>query len=641
VWASDGDCDDGGPASHYQLCDYGTDCFDCGARTYIPPAPPPAPHPPPLSILCVENCYYSSDNDCDDGGAGSEYSICNLGNDCHDCGARYVDSRSSPPPPPFTFTTVCAESCYYSSDNDCDDGGAGSEYSICSIGNDCIDCGARQVVAPPPPAGVMALAHCSDTCNYASDNDCDDGGPGAEYSLCAHDTDCSDCAGPACITYDSAGTCTRWRSAIAPPAPPISQLCENTCRFSSDGDCDDGGPGQEFSLCGYGTDCQDCGAISLTPCNTIRYALEQTGRAAGATTIVRCHEAGLWAGGSARAQGRRLAEEGVDGPMSVSVEFLQDPLSTDGSLDALLRNQSAFNAAIAQQIAHLLLPFPGLETTAPEETLEEALAVTAEIIDELGEMDVSQQRSILASVSALSGQSAADVLAEALGHGGTPAGPATRVQTTVVAQGDVSDYTAAVQQSIAAKVAAELGIARSAVEVDVTSASVRITITVSFGTTSSASNAAASSASTTLSSLMTTPAAASAFLSTPALAVAVSSIEAPPVVVQAYVGGSGGGSVASDADGEVLTSGVVMAGVIVGVLLLCCASAYLLSKWMHASGGSTGRGSTASSLPSFARTSTFGRGSTSTKSLRLTAGEKAPRRHFFFSRASSQAHVSV
>ena len=83
---------------------------------------------------------------------------------------------------------------------------------------------------------------------------------------------------------------------------------------------------------------------------------------------------------------------------------------------------------------------------------------------------------------------------------------------------------------------------------------------------------------------------------------------------------------ASDADGGVLTSGVVMAGVIVGVMLLCCASAYLLSKWMHASGGSTGRGSTANSLPSFARTSMFGRGSTLTKLLRLAAGEKAPRR---------------
>lgn len=36
-------------------------------------------------------------------------------------------------------------------------------------------------------------------------------------------------------------------------------LCTNTCRFAHDGDCDDGGPGADFDLCEYGTDCADCG----------------------------------------------------------------------------------------------------------------------------------------------------------------------------------------------------------------------------------------------------------------------------------------------------------------------------------------------------------------------------------------------
>ena len=31
-YASDGDCDDGGPLSYYSICPYGTDCFDCGPR---------------------------------------------------------------------------------------------------------------------------------------------------------------------------------------------------------------------------------------------------------------------------------------------------------------------------------------------------------------------------------------------------------------------------------------------------------------------------------------------------------------------------------------------------------------------------------------------------------------------------------
>ncbi len=35
--------------------------------------------------------------------------------------------------------------------------------------------------------------------------------------------------------------------------------CINTCPYASDGDCDDGGPSSDFSLCELGTDCADCG----------------------------------------------------------------------------------------------------------------------------------------------------------------------------------------------------------------------------------------------------------------------------------------------------------------------------------------------------------------------------------------------
>lgn len=36
-------------------------------------------------------------------------------------------------------------------------------------------------------------------------------------------------------------------------------LCTNTCRYAYDGDCDDGGPNADYSLCALGTDCADCG----------------------------------------------------------------------------------------------------------------------------------------------------------------------------------------------------------------------------------------------------------------------------------------------------------------------------------------------------------------------------------------------
>jgi len=74
---------------------------------------------------------------------------------------------------------VCEDTCSYTSDNACDDGGAGAEYTACSFGSDCKDCGSRD--------------DCLDSCSEASDGYCDDGGQGAEYTSCAAGTDCTDC----------------------------------------------------------------------------------------------------------------------------------------------------------------------------------------------------------------------------------------------------------------------------------------------------------------------------------------------------------------------------------------------------------------------------------------------------------------
>ena len=37
-------------------------------------------------------------------------------------------------------------------------------------------------------------------------------------------------------------------------------LCDDTCFDAGDGYCDDGGPNAEYNICGFGTDCSDCGA---------------------------------------------------------------------------------------------------------------------------------------------------------------------------------------------------------------------------------------------------------------------------------------------------------------------------------------------------------------------------------------------
>ena len=48
-FTGNGVCQDGGARAQGASCAYGTDCTDCGPRPFHPPAPPPAPSPPPPS----------------------------------------------------------------------------------------------------------------------------------------------------------------------------------------------------------------------------------------------------------------------------------------------------------------------------------------------------------------------------------------------------------------------------------------------------------------------------------------------------------------------------------------------------------------------------------------------------------------
>eukprot|EP00966_Prymnesium_polylepis_P068785 1597633-Prymnesium_polylepis.1 len=89
-------------------------------------------------------------------------------------------------------------------------------------------------------------------CSLASDSDCDDGGPGAEYALCAYGADCLDCGGrhPLHLPTSPPPPHPPPRPPVppvppaAPPLPPsVPTLCLDRCLHASDGDCDDGGPG--------------------------------------------------------------------------------------------------------------------------------------------------------------------------------------------------------------------------------------------------------------------------------------------------------------------------------------------------------------------------------------------------------------
>jgi hypothetical protein len=80
---------------------------------------------------------------------------------------------------------------------------------------------------------------------------CDD--PMVESCVCAQDPFCCSSNWDAlCVSRIESygcGSCT----GVSEP------LCTNTCQFANDGLCDDGGPGSDYSVCEYGTDCADCG----------------------------------------------------------------------------------------------------------------------------------------------------------------------------------------------------------------------------------------------------------------------------------------------------------------------------------------------------------------------------------------------
>lgn len=76
-----------------------------------PTTPPPSPRPPPPVLpppsapyVCTNACsgmlWRSMNDQCDDGGIGSEFALCAFGTDCADCGDRYPWQQYPLPPMP-------------------------------------------------------------------------------------------------------------------------------------------------------------------------------------------------------------------------------------------------------------------------------------------------------------------------------------------------------------------------------------------------------------------------------------------------------------------------------------------------------------------------------------------------------------
>jgi len=62
------------------------------------------------------------------------------------------------------------------------------------------------------------------------------------------------------VAGGGSGTTASRGNASGSTATAGNGACSNTCSSSNDGECDDGGPRSQYSVCALGSDCADCGA---------------------------------------------------------------------------------------------------------------------------------------------------------------------------------------------------------------------------------------------------------------------------------------------------------------------------------------------------------------------------------------------
>ena len=181
-------------------------------------------------FVCQNSCDFKEDRDCDDGGFNSEYSSCPRGSDCADCGPRVLQIQAPPPPPndscvfmPSRCIDQCAqhvECLQYLSCALTDEGCA----SIEDFAGSC-DLVPRMCILQ---CGAFARCMlCTNTCDFDMDDDCDDGGIGSEYSSCPLGSDCADCGprGRSSLVWHALPPSPPLPSSPRPlPAPPSNPL---------------------------------------------------------------------------------------------------------------------------------------------------------------------------------------------------------------------------------------------------------------------------------------------------------------------------------------------------------------------------------------------------------------------------------
>jgi len=133
----------------------------------------------PFAVVCalaasVVACSTPVPTDSDDDGVPDEIDACVDEPEDYD---GFEDGDGCPE----IEDQICSDTCEWAFDGECDDGGPNALYDLCALGSDCADCGRRETTG------------CRDSCEWAFDGECDDGGPDSLYGLCALGSDCADC----------------------------------------------------------------------------------------------------------------------------------------------------------------------------------------------------------------------------------------------------------------------------------------------------------------------------------------------------------------------------------------------------------------------------------------------------------------
>ena len=484
---------------------------------------------PAETFTCRDECYHGSDGDCDDGGAGSEYSLCAACSDCTDCGARPMAVCPQPPPPsPSPPPPVCGERfcitaghAYCEPINHTSSPGAGTCVWDGAGRHDNNEHCLIETTAPSEISAVyyqvethydfLAVAYPSNG-TYSAYNERRRSGVDAFNSAAG-------------LGYAPAGTRLRWQAdhsitsggfivCFAPPTPPttttfeltwttenatamashlasidatllgsdLSALtavagCGETCYYASDNDCDDGGVGSEYSICELGTDCIDCGARGLPSLLSVAGVSDASlRRLSGMSVNADSIEASL--GAELRRVSMRTEmslttgnQAAADARAAADCDLYNDAGTTMG---AAITNTLGLSIGGATQADEDEAVVQIISTVNYAAEHHDAPAWTAEVTTDVTDADTAISCSIAQ-------QAVGPLVAEPEAI--------NLISTAFTVSGTVSDFDEDRKTGIAQVFADEAGVDLSAVEIGVAAGSVVVTATISVPAASASSTA--------------------------------------------------------------------------------------------------------------------------------------------------------